>query len=144
MAGSSITFYDRVEDALHNRQLQTALTISTSRFTNGRKVALQALPEADALRDHARRIRAHTIAHLDRYLGQFADSVERAGGQVHWAETADEANRIVAKLAQERNVKNVVKSKSMVSEELHLNAVLEAAEICVTETDLGEYIAQLA
>ena len=144
MAGSSITFYERVEDALHDQQLQTALNISTSRFTNGRKAALQALPEADALRDHARRIRAHTIAHLDRYLGQFADSVEQAGGQVHWAETADEANRIVATLAQERNVKNVVKSKSMISEELHLNAVLEAARICVTETDLGEYIAQLA
>ena len=144
MAVSNMTFYERVEEALHDRQLQTALDISTTRFTTGRKNALAALPEAEALRDHARRIRAHTIAHLDRYLAQFADAVEQAGGQVHWAETAAEANHIVANLALSRNVKNVVKSKSMVSEELHLNQTLEAHGMRVVETDLGEYIAQLA
>lgn len=144
MTVSNVTFYERVEEALHNRQLQTALDISTTRFTAGRKNALAALPEAEALRDHARRIRAHTIAHLDRYLAQFADSLERVGGQVHWAETAEEANQIVADLAVSRNVKNVVKSKSMVSEELHLNHTLEAHGMKVVETDLGEYIAQLA
>lgn len=144
MATSTITFYERVEEALHDRQLQTALNISTARFTAGRKNALAALPEAEALRDHARRIRAHTIAHLDRYLAQFADAVEQAGGQIHWAETAEEANQVVADLARSRGVKTAVKSKSMVSEELHLNAALEADGIRVIETDLGEYIAQLA
>lgn len=144
MTASNLMFYDRVEDALQDQQLQTALNISTARFTTGRKNALAGLPEADGLRDHARRIRAHTLAHLDRYLAQFADAVEQLGGQVHWADTADEANKIVAELAQKHGVKNVVKSKSMVSEELHLNAVLEAMDIRVVETDLGEFIAQLA
>ena len=76
MPTASVTFYDRVEEALQDEQLQKALDISTTRFTQGRARALEALPEADALRDHARRIRAHTIANLDRYLAQFAAAVE--------------------------------------------------------------------
>ncbi len=141
---ADITFYDRVEDALQNHQLQRALKISTTRFAQGRNLAMAALPEADALRDHARRIRAHTIAHLDEYLAQFADSVERAGGHIHWAATAEDAQQIVVNLAQANGVQKVVKSKSMVSEELGVNHALEAVGVRVVETDLGEYIAQLA
>jgi L-lactate dehydrogenase complex protein LldF len=102
------------------------------------------LAQSEALRDHARRIRAHTMANLDRYLAQFADSVERAGGRVHWAETAEAANRCVTRLAEAHGVELVVKSKSMVSEELELNHALEQLGIRVAETDLGEYIIQLA
>jgi L-lactate dehydrogenase complex protein LldF len=144
MAVSNLTFYDRVEDALKNRQLHVALNIATTRFVGSRARAFDGFPEGERLRDHARRIRAHTIAHLDRYLAQFADSVERLGGQVHWAETVAEANQIVADLAKKYVVKKVVKSKSMVSEEMHLNHVLEGQGVQVVETDLGEYIIQLA
>jgi len=139
-----ITFYDRVDDAVRDKHLRSALNIATTRFVQNRALALAALPEAEALRDHARRIRAHTIVHLDRYLAQFAESVERNGGVVHWAKTPAEAVNYVVELAQSRAVKLAVKSKSMVSEEVELNAALEAAGVRVVETDLGEYIVQLS
>ncbi len=139
-----IDFYERVEDALQDRQLRNALSITTNRFVAGRNRAMAAFPEAEALREHARQLRGHTIAHLDRYLAQFAEAVERVGGHVHWAETAEEATRYVAELAQARGVKTAVKSKSMVTEEVKLNHVLEENGVRVAETDLGEYIIQLA
>ena len=95
------------------------------------------------MRDRARAVRADVIAHLDRYLDEFAASVERRGGHVHWADTADDARRIVAEIATARGVRHVVKSKSMVSEELELNGALEAAGVRVVETDLGEFVAQV-
>ncbi len=144
MTTPNITFYERVEDALQDNQLYAALDLATTRLVTGRHNAFGALPEGDSLRDHARRLRAHTLANLDRYLAQFADSVERLGGHVHWAQTVDEANQYVADLARARGVKHVVKSKSMVSEELEINHVLEAQGVKVMETDLGEYIIQLA
>lgn len=144
MTTSNITFYDRVEVALKDAQLHTALNIGTTRFVEARARALADLPEAEALRDHTRRIRAHTIARLDRYLAQFADAVGQAGGHVYWAETAEEATHYVTELARARGVKSAVKSKSMVSEELELNRALEEAGVRVVETDLGEYILQLA
>lgn len=139
-----LTFYNRVDDALHNEQLQTALKRTTTALQNGRSNAFAALPEGDALRDHARKIRAHTIANLDKYLGQFADAVEGLGGHVHFAETAVSANDYILNLAAERGVKTVVKSKSMVSEELELREEMEARDMHVVETDLGEYIIQIA
>lgn len=139
-----VTFYDQVEDALANPQLQKALNIFTTQFIRNRTLAMAGLPEAEALRDHARRIRAHTLAHLDRYLAQFAAAVEQHGGHVYWAETAEDATRYVTELARARGVRCAVKSKSMVTEELELNHVLEAAGVQVVETDLGEFIVQLA
>jgi L-lactate dehydrogenase complex protein LldF len=144
MTVSNVTFYEQVEDALQNSQLHAALSITTTRFATLRNKAIDDFPEADALRDHARRIRAHTIANLDRYLAQFADSVERLEGYVYWAETVEEAQQYVTDLAQKHEVKKVVKSKSMVSEELNINHMLEAVGVKVVETDLGEYIIQLA
>jgi L-lactate dehydrogenase complex protein LldF len=81
---------------------------------------------------------------MDVYLTRLEEKVEGAGGHVHWAETAEEARRIVLQIAKENNVKNVVKSKSMATEEIELNHALEAAGIEALETDLGEYIIQLA
>ena len=144
MGTAKVTFYDRVEEALHDDQLRRAVEATTTRFVEGRIRLMSALPEAEALRDHARRIRAHTLANLDRYLAQFAQAIEQQGGRVFWAATAQEASRYVAELAQARGVKTVVKSKSMVSEELEINHVLEAEGIRVVETDLGEFIVQLA
>jgi L-lactate dehydrogenase complex protein LldF len=141
---SNITFYERVEDALQDTQARGAFDRATKRFTSLRAAAFTTLPEGEAVRDQARAIRAHTLSHLDHYLAQFADAVEKAGGQVHWAADAAEANRIISEIAQANNVKHVVKSKSMVSEEIHLNHALEAIGCEVIESDLGEYIIQLA
>ncbi len=142
-AGKPATFYARIDQALANPRLQAAVRGATQRMAGGRQTAVAALPEMDALRDHARAIRAHTIAHLDRYLRQFAESVERRGGHVHFAATAEEAVAIVREIAARHDVKTVVKGKSMVSEEIELNAGLERAGVEVIETDLGEFIVQL-
>jgi L-lactate dehydrogenase complex protein LldF len=142
---SNITFYERVEDALQNTQARGAFDRATKRFTALRAAAFTSLPvDGAATRDRARAIRAETLSHLDRYLAQFAAAVEAAGGHVHWAADAAEANRIVCEIAQANNAKRVVKSKSMVSEEIHLNHALEAIGCEVIESDLGEYIIQLA
>ncbi|HTP10086.1 MAG TPA: LUD domain-containing protein, partial [Anaerolineae bacterium] len=119
---TNITFYERVEDALQNTQARGAFDRATKRFTTLRAEAFTSLPaDGDLTRDRARAIRAETLSHLDRYLAQFADAVEAAGGHVHWAADAAEANRMVCEIAQTNHVKRVVKSKSMVSEEIHLN-----------------------
>jgi L-lactate dehydrogenase complex protein LldF len=97
----------------------------------------------DAMRDHARAIRAHTIARLDHYLRTFAENIERRGGHVHFAATAEDAVRIVCEIAAQNQVRTIVKGKSMVSEEVHLNEGLEARGLEVIETDLGEFIVQL-
>lgn len=144
-AAANITFYERVEDALQDTQARGAFDRATKRFTTLRTAALTSLPmNGDPTRDQARAIRAETLRHLDRYLAQFADAVEAAGGKVHWAADAAEANRMVCEIAQTNQVKRVVKSKSMVSEEIHLNHALEAIGCEVIESDLGEYIIQLA
>lgn len=144
MTTANVTFYERVEDALKDKKLHAALELATTRFVTLRRNAFISLPESDALRDHARRIRAHTLANLDRYLAQFAAAVEAQGGHICWAETPEDANRYVSELVRSRGVKTVVKSKSMISEELEINHELEAAGVRVVETDLGEYIIQLA
>jgi L-lactate dehydrogenase complex protein LldF len=144
MTTPSIPFQDRTAQALADPALQSALERAVEHFNSGRSRAMGALPNADALRDHARRVRAHTLSRLDDYLTQFAEAVEATGGQVHWARDAVEANRIVCDLALSHYVKLAVKVKSMVTEEIGLNHALEAAGIRVVESDLGEYIIQLA
>jgi L-lactate dehydrogenase complex protein LldF len=115
-------------------------------FDGGRRQAIdEVTPEVwETWREEARRIKAHTLDHLDFYLELLYEKVTKAGGQVHFAADAAEANAIIAHLAQTRKVRIAVKSKSMVSEELGLNPVLEALGVDVFETDLGEYIIQLA
>ncbi len=140
----NVTFYERVEDALQNTQARGAFDRATKRFTTLRTTAFESLPEGEAVRDRARAIRAHTLSHLDQYLAQFAAAVEKAGGHVHWAADAAEANQMIGDIAQAHRVRRVVKSKSMVTEELHLNHALEAIGCEVIESDLGEYIIQLA
>jgi L-lactate dehydrogenase complex protein LldF len=89
-------------------------------------------------------LKREAIEHLDFYLDQFATNVERRGGQVHWAATGDEACRIVCEIAQRAGAHEVVKAKTMVSEEIELNHALDAVGIRPIETDLGEFILQLA
>ncbi len=140
----NVTFHERVEGALRDEILHTALDRATGRFQNLRVTALASLPDAERVRDRARLIRAHTLAHLDTYLEQFAAKVEQAGGQVHFARDANALNEIVLEIARQHKVQSVVKGKSMISEETELNHALQAENLRVVETDLGEYIIQLA
>ncbi len=96
------------------------------------------------LRQAGHDLRLHSLTHLDRYLPLLEERVTAAGGRVHWAADAAEANGIVREIAARHNVRSIVKSKSMVSEEIGLNHSLEAAGLRVYETDLGEFIVQLA
>src|SRR5947209_8733640 len=129
--------------ALADPPLQAALTRLTDTLMAGNRRGYAALADSDQLRDHAKRIKEHTLANLDKYLEQLEGSVRRLGGQVHWAETAEEVRRAVVEIAQRTNCKKAVKSKSMTSEEIHLNGALEKAGIEITETDFGEFIIQL-
>jgi len=144
MAVQPLTFYDRADAALHNPQLKTALDRATTRFTAQRATALTNLLNSDEVRDRARAARARALAQLDQYLEQLARNIEAAGGHVHWAWDAAEAQKIIVDLARSKDVRRIVKGKSMASEEIHLNHALESAGFTVVETDLGEYIIQLA
>jgi L-lactate dehydrogenase complex protein LldF len=144
MATQTLPFYDRVEGALNDQSLQTALNRAVGHFVGGRRRALEALGNADALRDQARAIRAKALARLDELLERLADQVVARGGQVCWAEDAEAARRYIADLTRARGVRMAVKSKSMAAEEIGLNYALEQAGVEVVETDLGEYIIQLA
>jgi L-lactate dehydrogenase complex protein LldF len=130
--------------ALRDGRLQLALVRLSSTLAAAQRRGFESLPDSDAVRDQAKRIKEHTLAHLDRYLEQLEASVQAAGGQVHWALDAKQACAIVLELARSRKVRSVVKAKSMTTEEIHLNAALEAAGIEVSETDFGEFVIQLA
>lgn len=143
MPDAAAAFHRRIDEALANTRVRQALAVTMTRLADGRAGAIGGLEGSDAIRDQARRIRAHTIAHLDRYLDQFARNAEARGCCVHWAPTAADATRIIVELARAEGLTLAVKSKSMVTEEIELNAALEAAGLRVVETDLGEFVVQV-
>ena len=101
------------------------------------------LPDWEQLREAGAQVKAHTLKHLDYYLTQFEENCTRAGGTVHWASDAAEANRIILGLVQKQQAKEVIKIKTMTSEEIGLNDHLEAHGIAPIETDLAELIIQM-
>jgi L-lactate dehydrogenase complex protein LldF len=130
--------------ALQDVQLQGALNgISSGMFVN-RSNALAEVPDVEKLRDHLKAIRSATLGRLAEHLETFERKAMAAGAQVHWAKDGAEATAVVLDIAAKHDVKLVTKSKSMVTEEIHLNRALEEAGIEPIETDLGEYIIQLA
>jgi L-lactate dehydrogenase complex protein LldF len=132
------------EEALKSANLQIALSRLGETLAAGNKSAFEKLPGSSLLRDKARAIKDHTLSHLDEYLVQLEQSVKARGGHVHFADDGDDAVAIVKQIIRDRNVERVVKSKSMVTEEMHLNRHLEEAGVEVTETDFGEFIIQVA
>jgi L-lactate dehydrogenase complex protein LldF len=138
------TFAENAKSALNDAQLRGALRHATTLFGNRRREAAASLSNWEDLRNEARAIKDEVLLHLDRYLETFVSAAESRGAIVHWARDAAEANEIICRLTVERGARNVVKSKSMTTEEIHLNAALENAGMRVVETDLGEYIIQLA
>ena len=129
---------------LGDARLQEAYRSSTLRLYSHRLEAIGQVPGWQRLRERAQALRREVIENLDAYLEQFAASVERRGGVVHWAVTAEEACAIVREIVAQPGATEVVKAKSMVGEEIELNHALEAAGIRPVETDLGEFIIQLA
>jgi len=127
-----------------NPRLAEAYRSSTVRLFTHRLNSLGEVPGFERLRDTGREVKRHTIENLDYYLAQFADSVERNGGKMHWAFTAAEVCKVVVDIVHQSAAREVVKAKSMVGEEVELNHALEAGGIRPIETDLGEFIIQLA
>ena len=140
---TSPQFKENAHRALADAGLQQALGHVRTAFIAKRAAAADALPEFEALRDSARDIKSHTLKHLDLYIEAYEAQVAAAGGVVHFARDAAEANRIIVDICTARGAHTVTKGKSMVSEEIGLNAAIEAAGLVPVETDLGEYIVQI-
>lgn len=138
------TVKERAGLALNDDFLRKAVKFTTERLRNGKKSASEEHGNWDEWRERGRQIRLHTIAHLDYYLNEFVNNARANGVHIHFADTSVEAAAIALDIAAHKQASTVVKSKSMVSEEVHLNHVLESAGIEAIETDLGEYIIQLA
>ncbi len=141
---TSHRFKETARVKLDDANLQAALHKLQGNFVRGRAERVAELDNFEAIRDAAAAIRDRALENLDTYLQTFERNATLQGTVVHWAETVDDVNRIVCELAAKYDVKKAVKSKSMVTEECALNDALEAAGVEVVETDLGEYILQLA
>ena len=129
-----VTFLSRAEALIGSHEAE-AVEAGIRNFLVRREAAFAEFGFGDELRDRARAVRLHALKNLDRLLGQFADRVEQVGGQVHWASDAEEANRIASDILAAAGARLVVKSKSMVSEEIELNHHLEERGLTVVETD---------
>ncbi len=143
MESTSHTFKSNAREALNNIELQDTFRVAGGGFADKRAEARAGLPEFDDLRDQARDIKNHVLAHLDIYLEIFEDNVRRSGGHVHWAQTSEEACTIVKDICEDNSARLITKGKSMISEEIGLNAFLEGHGFEIAETDLGEYIIQI-
>ncbi|HTQ54705.1 MAG TPA: LutB/LldF family L-lactate oxidation iron-sulfur protein [Bryobacteraceae bacterium] len=142
----SAAFDEKVHKTLADANLQLAIYRATGRLIDHRKhaVAGAALPDYQALRTQAHALKRHTIEHLDHYLEQFERNVTARGGKVVWCQDATQVADFVLDLAKKRGARLIVKSKSMTTEEVDLNERLEHHHLESVETDLGEYILQLA
>ncbi len=139
-------FQERIHEALLDERLQQALYAATGRLMGKRveTVGAAQLPDYQELRTQANLIKRHTIENLDHYLLQLTAKVEERGGQVAWCRDGGEVHDFFARLVREHGIKLAVKSKSMTSEEIELNEALEHEGVETVETDLGEFIVQLA
>jgi L-lactate dehydrogenase complex protein LldF len=131
-------------EAMADADLQGVLSRIADTLGVRNRQAWAELPDSDAIRERARRIKDETLAHLDEHLDTLANSVTREGGKVHFADDGAAACQHVLAILQKHKVARVVKSKSMTSEEIHLNKALAGAGIETVETDFGEYIIQVA
>lgn len=137
-------FIPNAEAALQDTTLQTALTRAKSGFVDKRRKAISLVDDFEHLKMQAQAAKQKALDNLPALLAEFEQNLRANGGQLHRAVTPADLNRIVLEICQRRNASVVTKGKSMVSEETHLNAALEQAGLDVVETDLGEYIIQLA
>ncbi|WP_176583912.1 LutB/LldF family L-lactate oxidation iron-sulfur protein [Priestia megaterium] len=136
-------FKKRVDDGVNNAFMRFAVSSAQERLRSRRLDAAEELGNWEEWRALGEEIRQHTLENLDYYLEQLTDNVAKRGGHVFFAQTAEEANEYIKNVARQKQAKKVVKSKSMVTEEIHMNAALEELGCEVIETDLGEYILQV-
>ncbi|MEW6330347.1 MAG: LutB/LldF family L-lactate oxidation iron-sulfur protein [Pseudomonadota bacterium] len=144
MEVTAMHFRRNAAEKLNDDRLQQALKKLQSRFVDSRATALAELPNFPEIREAAAAIRQRAIENLDAYLLRFEREATARGAVVHWAEDIEDANRLVVEIARRHGVRKAVKSKSMVTEECGLNDYLASVGVEVLETDLGEYILQLA
>jgi len=137
-------FTDAARTELRNPQLRRNLRRATTTIRAKRAAVVAEVDEWEALRDAGRRIKQRALGRLDEVLEQLEASVVAAGGEVHWARDAEEANAIVTRLVRAAGSDEVIKVKSMATDEIGLNGALAAAGITAHETDLAELIVQLA
>ncbi|MEX2436112.1 MAG: LutB/LldF family L-lactate oxidation iron-sulfur protein [Balneolaceae bacterium] len=138
------TFEESAKAYLSNTQLRRNIGHATHTIREKRMNVVEEMPDWEALREAGMQIKNRIMRHLDHYLLQLEASVERAGGTVHWARDAEEANRIVTGLVKQKEVSEVVKVKSITTDEIKLNKALADEGIQALETDLAELIVQLA
>lgn len=132
-----------IKKALQDERLKTAVDKATQTALHKREDKKNQIPYWEELRYKAHAIKKHTIENLDRYLTQFEENCQKNGIQVHWAADSEEARNIILDIARKNQVKTIVKSKSLTTEEIYLNHFLIEQGLETLETDLGEYIVQL-
>jgi L-lactate dehydrogenase complex protein LldF len=142
--GRTPTFEESARAFLNDAQLRHNMGKATRSIREKRAAAVKELPDWQELREAGRALKERTLRHLDEYLLQLEQSVHKAGGHVHWARDAEEANRIIAGIAKDHGAKEVAKVKSIATDEIKLNEFLEQEGINAVETDLAEFIIQLA
>ncbi len=138
------TFPEAARVELENPQLRANLRHATDTIRAKRARVVDEVPDWEALREAGSAVKADVMAHLDRYLEQFESAVVSAGGHVHWARDAAEANAIVVDVARDHGASDIVKMKSLTTDEIELNAALASAGIGALETDFAELILQLS
>lgn len=138
-----IPFRTNAAQALRNATLRGAMRNATDTFTIKRADALSGVP-VEEWREQASAMRLHVLDNLSDYVDRFEKNAARAGARVHRAKDSQEASKRIGSILKDHGIESVVKSKSMVSEEIHLNNYLETQGVRVVETDLGEYIIQIA
>lgn len=143
MQVQSMFFERKASEKLNDPRLQENLKRLSSKFVNGRATSILELEDFEGTRSAAVEIRNRSIKNLDVWLELFEQKAVETGAKVLFARTPQEAAQLVVKIAKKHGVKSVIKSKSMVTEEMALNKALEAADVKVRETDLGEYILQI-
>ena len=143
-AAAKFDFHSVSVKAAGDERLKRSINNAVLRQYTGRQECLTELPDADKLRALAGDIKQHALDYLDYYLEQLTENVKKNGGHVHFAATAEDARRIILDICRQTKATRVIKSKSMVSEEINLAHVMEAAGMDVVETDLGEFIVQIS
>jgi L-lactate dehydrogenase complex protein LldF len=142
--GPTPTFEESAKESLSDSQLRRNLGKATQTIRHKRAVAVEEMTDWEGLREAGRALKERVLRHLDEYLLQLEESVTRAGGEVHWARDAAEANRIISGIVRDKGAAEVVKVKSIATDETKLNEHLEKKGIKAFETDLAELIIQLA
>ncbi|WP_453993937.1 LutB/LldF family L-lactate oxidation iron-sulfur protein [Bacillus nitroreducens] len=140
---SNEKFKTRVEKEVQNSFMRGAVSKAQETIQGRKQMVTDELGNWEEWRNHGEEIRQHVLENLDYYLYQLSEQVSNRGGHVFFAQTAEEASTYISDLARKKDVKNIVKAKSMVTEEISLNQKLEEVGCRVIETDLGEYILQM-